>query len=179
MMMTSTARTARPASTKQLDLIRTMIAERTDQLELLGHTVTEAQLLALSTVGASRFIDRLKKIKRNASVAPVSKPSVHPDVKPGFYIYEGLVVKVKHSQHDGRLYTSILTEAAPGETAAFRSKGSLWVLRKLTPEHAMTPDQAAAYGALYGRCACCGKLLTVDLSIERGIGPDCWSKYFG
>jgi len=178
---------SKPATQAQLDLIRTMITERSQQLATLGLTATEAQLLALSTVGASRFITRLKQIKRDprpvdasasaSASAATAKWRVHPDVTVGFYIYEGLVVKVKHSQYDGRLYTSILQEAAPGEPAAFRSKGSLWVLAKLTPAHRMTREQAAAYGSLYGRCACCGRLLTDDLSIERGIGPVCWDKH--
>lgn len=30
-----------------------------------------------------------------------------------------------------------------------------------------------------GRCGCCGRKLTVPLSIERGIGPDCWEWYKG
>jgi hypothetical protein len=27
-----------------------------------------------------------------------------------------------------------------------------------------------------GKCGCCGRALTVPESIERGIGPECWSK---
>jgi hypothetical protein len=30
-----------------------------------------------------------------------------------------------------------------------------------------------------GRCGCCGRALTVPESIERGIGPECWSKMGG
>ena len=28
-----------------------------------------------------------------------------------------------------------------------------------------------------GKCGCCGRPLTDPVSIERGIGPDCWSRY--
>jgi hypothetical protein len=30
-----------------------------------------------------------------------------------------------------------------------------------------------------GRCGCCGRLLTVPESIERGIGPECWARMGG
>ena len=30
-----------------------------------------------------------------------------------------------------------------------------------------------------GKCGCCGRKLTVPESIERGIGPECWSKLGG
>ena len=30
-----------------------------------------------------------------------------------------------------------------------------------------------------GKCGCCGRALTVPESIERGIGPECWSKLNG
>jgi hypothetical protein len=30
-----------------------------------------------------------------------------------------------------------------------------------------------------GKCGCCGRALTVPESIERGIGPECWSKLCG
>ncbi len=30
-----------------------------------------------------------------------------------------------------------------------------------------------------GKCGCCGRALTVPESIERGIGPECWSKMGG
>jgi len=40
----------------------------------------------------------------------------------------------------------------------------------------MTVDEAARYGRLYGRCMVCGRTLTDEGSIERGIGPICASK---
>jgi hypothetical protein len=38
---------------------------------------------------------------------------------------------------------------------------------------ALPPDAEVMHE---GRCACCGRPLTVPESIERGIGPDCWEK---
>jgi len=43
---------------------------------------------------------------------------------------------------------------------------------------AKDPEQAAiAYGRRTGKCACCGRKLTVHASIERGIGPVCAEKW--
>jgi hypothetical protein len=30
-----------------------------------------------------------------------------------------------------------------------------------------------------GKCGCCGRTLTVPESIQRGIGPECWSRICG
>ncbi len=38
---------------------------------------------------------------------------------------------------------------------------------------------AAAYGQLNSHCGICGLSLTDVDSIERGIGPICWAKYYG
>lgn len=35
------------------------------------------------------------------------------------------------------------------------------------------------YGKETGNCACCGRVLTVEESIERGIGPVCAATWFG
>jgi len=36
---------------------------------------------------------------------------------------------------------------------------------------------AVAYGAKTGRCSCCGRILTNELSVELGIGPICRGKW--
>jgi hypothetical protein len=38
---------------------------------------------------------------------------------------------------------------------------------------------AVAYGRATGRCSCCGRPLTNDVSIRLGIGPICRGRYFG
>lgn len=45
---------------------------------------------------------------------------------------------------------------------------------------ASDPEAAAiAYGQRVGACSICGQRLTKEESIQRTIGPICWSKYFG
>lgn len=50
-----------------------------------------------------------------------------------------------------------------------------YVARHLA-EDKLPPDAEVMHE---GRCAVCARALTVPESIERGIGPECWSKYSG
>lgn len=52
------------------------------------------------------------------------------------------------------------------------------VVKALRPEWKLTVEEAAEFGALYGICGCCGRDLTDEESIARGIGPICFAKYF-
>lgn len=58
---------------------------------------------------------------------------------------------------------------SPGEVAF------VWLLARLLGGG--LPDCVRLYHHSY--CAKCGKLLTVDESIKRGLGPDCAARVFG
>lgn len=174
--MTATFTSQVPATDKQLDLIKKLIDERSEALAAAGVAITEYQLLTLSKLGASRTIDKLFKLPKNAKAK--SSKSVHPGITPGMYLMDTEVIKVIPSQKDGRLYVAVLKKKEEGVASSFVSKGQLHLLYKLTPEHRMTAEQASCYGSIFGRCACCGKLLTVPLSVERGVGPVCWDEHF-
>ena len=177
--MTYATTSSKPASDKQIAFIKALIADRAEVMKAKGLTVTEYQLLTLSSLGASRFIDNLKKLPRDPGAKPGGSRKVHPGVTPGMYIMDQQVIKVIPSQKaDGRLYVAVLTPAPEGESSSFKAKGNLHLLYKLTPEHKMTASHASFYGEVYGRCCCCGKLLTVPESVERGVGPVCWDNYF-
>jgi hypothetical protein len=47
-----------------------------------------------------------------------------------------------------------------------------WFLTHLFTDKQLT--NATVYHE--GKCGCCGRKLTVPESIERGIGPECWSR---
>lgn len=74
-----------------------------------------------------------------------------------------------------------------GETYLGKITGGRYVAsREATPEQrqaivdTMADPVAAsvAYGRRTGNCACCGRELTDPESVERGIGPICFNKYF-
>lgn len=159
-----------PATDKQLGFIRKLLVERGVT------TVTEEQVLQLSKLGATRTIDKLLAMPKVKSANPWAP---HPDLTVGVYMIDGYVCKVKPSQTTGNLYVSVLQDSEPGTPSTFRAKGFQFLLPKLTPAHRITAEQAKAYGDVMNHCCCCGKLLTVDESVERGVGPVCWDKYFG
>jgi hypothetical protein len=47
---------------------------------------------------------------------------------------------------------------------------------QLSINEALTLEEAEAFGQLYGVCAVCGRVLTDETSIARGIGPVCISR---
>lgn len=50
------------------------------------------------------------------------------------------------------------------------------LVNKIRPSHVLTEEQAAEFGKLYGWCCICGRRLTNEESIARGIGPVCAGK---
>ena len=52
-------------------------------------------------------------------------------------------------------------------------------LYSLKPAMRLTMEEAKQFGALYGTCCICGRMLTNELSIHLGIGPVCGSREFG
>ena len=85
---------------------------------------------------------------------------------------QGTVWKVQRAiaSGSGRLYAKRLSEPS----GAFHYVPG--AVTGIDPAWRMTVDEAAAYGRLYGRCMVCGRSLTDEGSIERGIGPICASK---
>ena len=54
------------------------------------------------------------------------------------------------------------------------TKAKVW--RVLNSLRTNARDTFAINGKNVGTCACCGKALSNDESVQRGIGPECWSK---
>lgn len=119
----------------------------------------------------SRWIDRLI-----AKVSELRKAQPVVEIEDGMYVLDGTIYKVQHAVHgSGRQYAKrLVPPAQEGDRATFEYAPG--VVRKLRPEHRMTMDQAREFGALYGTCCQCGRVLTNEDSIEAGIGPICASK---
>lgn len=84
------------------------------------------------------------------------------------YVYLGMVNKETGAFR--------LTEKSKMTLDTVPVKVLVWILK-----HAFTdgliPDGYAVNHD--GNCGCCGRPLTVPLSVERGIGPDCWARLHG
>ena len=88
------------------------------------------------------------------------------DVGPGAYFTEdGRVARVKPSRSTGRLYAEVLD---PEDGVWDYQRGAIFHLTRR-----MTLDEAEAFSARMGACCMCGRLLSAQDSVERGIGPIC------
>jgi hypothetical protein len=111
----------------------------------------------------------VKLLKAQDRVEGHKAPVAAATVTKGFYAYGAGVAEVVESGA-GRLYVKILDvltgswSYAPG------------LITNLKAEDRLTQEQAAALGKKWHRCMCCGKELTNEDSIARGIGPICASK---
>lgn len=100
-------------------------------------------------------------------------------VREGMYIHDevGLVARVQRMQYGddrGQLMVKVHFPIGPGET---KQVGMVkWNPDKLTGYgfRRMSYAEAQEFGQLYGTCAVCGRTLTNETSIDRGIGPVCW-----
>lgn len=96
----------------------------------------------------------------------------------GYYTQGGKYYKVMWNRTGTRRYGRLLAivEVDGKQKAHWVAEGAKGVVYHLTEADRLTPGQAKAFGDLYHFCVCCGKELTVPLSIERGVGPVCWGK---
>jgi hypothetical protein len=100
----------------------------------------------------------------------LSWPSPAPapvEITEGFWSLGERIFKVQSSQTSGHLYAKELTSDGwsylPGGATLLATQGA----------SRLTAETAERYGKLYGVCAICGRTLTNEESIERGIGPVC------
>lgn len=158
------------ATPGQTDFVRFLVNDRVmdDQLVSKANRMLARGL----TFGeASKMIDYMKALPSKGKAF-----SRKPAVGEGMYKMGRRIYRVQVAVNgSGYLYAKVLIP--PNQTGGkprFRRDSS--ALYKLRPEHAMTKEQAAEFGALYGFCVVCGRTLTDEGSIEAGIGPICASK---
>jgi hypothetical protein len=86
----------------------------------------------------------------------------------------GVIMKVQRAIHgSGRMVAKLLVIDGPGQ-GHFEYQGL--AVNYLTGFEKMPLDRAMEYGKLYGFCVRCGITLTLEESIERGMGLTCASK---
>jgi len=174
----STTATAIPATGPQVDYIRDLLDERAVE----NPDALKEQAKTLDKRMASRWIARLKEVpKRHESQRHQrgSTPSVKSDVPAGRYAVTG---------EDGTTDFYRVDRPAEGKWA-----GYVFVKLQISDEYQRIPlrnvqtildkietagpEQASKrYGRELGHCGVCGRTLTNNDSIERGIGPVCAGK---
>lgn len=141
----------------------------------------------LSMADFNSLLDKLKASPKAATVAVHATGAVlkagNPVTEDGMYRdNSGQFFKVKHNRNGDRMYAERLVvhdEAVKGGHVKISFRYAAGAIMKLTADMKMTYEEAKAFGALYGSCIACGRLLTNELSIAMGIGPICGGHAFG
>jgi hypothetical protein len=137
---------------------------------------------SLTKEGASTLITQVKTLPKRVAQAPTRSASDGSERKlmtsgneitDGIYERpDGVIVKVQIAkQGSGNLYGKRLNI----ETGKFEYAQG--IMRTLKAEYRMSLEKAQEYGRLYGICIVCGRDLTDEESIARGIGPICADKF--
>lgn len=118
---------------------------------------------------------------RAAQPAPEAEAKV-AQTPEGVHRLDGEVFKVQRAVNgSGRLYAKRLAVTDHGEDSEPRYSTEFvyapGVARRLSEDTLMAVEEAAEYGRLYGTCIVCGRTLTDEGSIARGIGPVCAEKF--
>lgn len=108
-----------------------------------------------------------------------------PDPPVGLYKVGNTVYRLKLSKTSKKVYAETVSwQTGPdgkahsvtfsyvGRRLTHPDGSTLWI-DDLQPQHVLTPDQAGALGLTVGTCLYCGRTLTDEKSVERGIGPVC------
>lgn len=157
-----------PASEAQLSFIQGLVnrkyAEK-DRAQYLDFLDTSR----ISKTRASEIITHMLSLPNAEGSGEVS---ANEDVEVGLYLVDGVAYKVKRAVYgSGFLYACRWDE----ESATFEKEPG--AIRKIHARHRMTAEQAGPYGLAMSACAHCGRDLTDEESIARGLGPICAGKY--
>jgi len=152
------------ATQRQFEMIKSLIAQH-ELSDALSAQVQDARTKAMAgTLSVSAASDLI--------TALMAAPMLSLE---GMHKVNDTVYKVQRAVHgNGRVYAKQLTVLSTGE---FQFEYAPGAIRFLTQDTRMSVEDAAAFGHLYGRCVQCGRTLTDEDSIARGIGPVCAS-YF-
>lgn len=176
--MSTTAVYSEPVTKPQLSYINDLLNER--EIENVAELKDQAKELTKHT--ASRWITRLKQLpKRHASMVPQrgATPSVKSKVPSGRYAITGTDGTTDFYKVDrptaGRWagYTFVKLQVSD-EYQRVPLRNQQGILDRIEADG---PEQASKrYGKELGHCGVCGRTLTNNDSIERGIGPICAGK---
>lgn len=179
----ATATQGRPATEKQMDFLRKLIAEK-DFYSLVDSDRKKVTWFNNgghpTAAGASALIDIL------LVTAPAHGTEVKVELEKGdIHVVDGSYVRVHISQGTGNPYAcvaNIIREAVwedgkvvePGEVEWDFVSG---LVTKLSTANKATPEQAKQFATLAGRCIYCSRAIDTPESTKVGYGPVCAVKY--
>lgn len=127
-----------------------------------------ATLPGMTAQDASRRIDVLlgqAKTRKATERAATRAPG--PALDDGMYRLGDSIYRVRHGRQNGRQYAMWFD---PEARTLVYARG---IITKLTPHDRLTLIEVEAMSVHFGVCCVCGRELTADTSVKRGIGPVC------
>ena len=162
-MTTTTAKTVKPASQKQLDLITKLMGEKFFDDQAQARFNAEFSDYKGNVKVASSFITFMFKLPRKETVENRFNP------EPGMYRMDDDLYRVKVSR-TGNWYAEVAVKPESGSKLKWDYLG-----KRVNLSTAQALDDAEA-GRFVGYCVRCNAELTDPDSIARGIGPVCANK---
>ena len=164
-METPTTTQNGPATAKQQSYLDNLIATRPTWAATVG--LAPEGIANLSFEEASDWIESARSVMPEREQHPDAIPLDKLEEGP-YWTLDGDIVRVRRSKR-GHLYGEQLD---PNE-GQFEYKPGIILRLKAR----MTLDEAKEWGARFGRCCVCGNLLTVEKSMQEGIGPVCARRF--
>lgn len=152
------------ATESQISYVQSLLASRVISDEFRASV---GDLNALTKREASSLIDSLRSFPYAPREGRTATPVANLEV--GVYYKDGSVYRVKISQTSGRPYATKLV----GNSFVYDPSYT----RQITLDDKMTLEQAMDYGLQFGVCCVCGRELTDETSVARGIGPVCARRF--
>lgn len=158
-----------PATAKQIDFLRKLIAERYED-SVCGNF--EQCYPLMSKADASKAIETMLN-----DVPKLATPqSEAVEIEDGVYLKDGHYLKVVHAIHgSGHQYAKVLVPSVDEDGKKVFSWEYLGKapLATLSADDKLDTEQAKEFGLLYGCCINCARGLTRDESIYVGYGKTC------
>lgn len=167
------------ASSRFFDAVNAMDAEELavymDRLRGRAANCTKSE--------ASAWINSLLALPDRVPEQPKPKPQATPynpnrHVHAGMYrLADGTIVRVYFGQQSGQMLAKkLVNDHGDHWDWEYMGKATRFV-PEATPR--LTLEEAAKFGQMTGTCAVCARQLDVPESVDRGIGPVCFSRMSG
>lgn len=165
----TTATATKPASDKQVNLIRRLCDEQGIDLFEFANGVLEENDFDTSHLTGGRDGTASQLITALFAAKPAREGTTKVDPEEGLYRVEDEIVRIKLSK-SGNWYAQLAMKRPGRTTFTWEYLGKRI---NMTDSQAMTTAEAGQY---LGYCMLCNAELTDPDSIARGIGPVCAKK---
>lgn len=163
----------RQPTQKQYDYAKALIEQRSLSDEAGERVRWAREAWKAGTLSRSQMSD-LIDLLREQPYKPREGVSAPRPVPEGMHHLNGVIYKVQMSRQSGHRYAKVLTQDEDGDWTFQYKPGAL---SRLSEDTLLPHEEAARFGAIYGVCAACARILTDERSIHAGYGPVCAERH--